>query len=63
MGTYPTTPSKILESGQDLQEHLNQNIEKLVGKDVVKRFGKDLPFLPKVCSMLVAGLKVLADGI
>lgn len=49
MGTYPTTPSKILGSGQDLQDHLNRNVDKLIGKEVAAKFGTDLPFLPKVC--------------
>lgn len=48
MGTYPTTPSLVLSSGQDLQEHLNANKEILIGKPVLNKFGADLPFLPKV---------------
>jgi len=48
MGTYPTTPSLVLSSGEDLQKHLNANKEKLIGKAILDKFGTDLPFLPKV---------------
>lgn len=48
MGTYPTTPSHILSNGKDLQEHLNANKEKLIGKPILDKFGADLPYLPKV---------------
>lgn len=49
MGTYPTTPSLILSSGEDLQKYINANKEKLIGKPILSKFGADLPFLPKVC--------------
>lgn len=52
MGTYPTTPSLILSNGKDLQEHLNANKEKLIGKPILDKFGADLPYLPKVFSPL-----------
>ena len=48
MGTYPELPAKVLSSGQDMQEVLDANKEKLIGKSVLSRFGTDLPFLPKV---------------
>ncbi|KAK2625813.1 hypothetical protein QTJ16_005125 [Diplocarpon rosae] len=54
MGTYPTTPSLILSSRQDLQEHLNANKEALIGKSVLSKFGADLPFLPKILSIAKA---------
>jgi mannose-6-phosphate isomerase len=47
-GTYPTTPSLVLSSGEDLQKHLNANKEKLIGKPILSKFGTDLPYLPKV---------------
>lgn len=47
MGTYPTTPSLILSTGEDLQKHLNANKEKFIGKPILEKFGTDLPFLPK----------------
>lgn len=47
-GTYPTLPSMILKSGEDLQQHLNANKEKLIGKPILDKFGADLPYLPKV---------------
>ncbi|PBP20081.1 mannose-6-phosphate isomerase [Diplocarpon rosae] len=54
MGTYPTTPSLILSSSQDLQEHLNANKEALIGKSVLSKFGADLPYLPKILSIAKA---------
>jgi mannose-6-phosphate isomerase len=48
MGTYPTTPSSILATGEDLQQVINANKEKLIGKPVLSKFGANLPFLPKV---------------
>lgn len=48
MGTYPTTPSLVLSTGQDLQKHINANKEKLIGKPILDKFGEDLPYLPKV---------------
>jgi mannose-6-phosphate isomerase len=52
MGTYPTTPSLVLGSGEDLQKHLNTNKEKFIGKPILDKFGSDLPFLPKVSTSL-----------
>jgi mannose-6-phosphate isomerase len=46
MGTYPTTPSLILSSGEDLQKYINAN---KIGKPILSKFGADLPYLPKVC--------------
>lgn len=48
MGTYPTTPSLVLSSGDDLQRHINTNKEKLIGRPILNKFGVDLPYLPKV---------------
>jgi hypothetical protein len=48
MGTYPTTPSLVLATGEDLQKHINSNKEKLIGKAILDKFGADLPYLPKV---------------
>ena len=48
MGTYPTLPSYVLSTGERLQDALNANKEKLIGKAVLEKFGADLPFLPKV---------------
>jgi mannose-6-phosphate isomerase len=47
MGTYPTTPSLVLETGEKLQEHINANKEKLIGNPILNKFGADLPYLPK----------------
>ncbi|KAF7874032.1 hypothetical protein EAF04_002704 [Stromatinia cepivora] len=54
MGTYPTTPSLILSNGKDLQEHLNTNKEKLIGKPMFDKFGVDLPYLLKILSIAKA---------
>ncbi len=52
MGTYPVIPSHLLSTGENLQDVINANAEKLVGKTVLDKFGKDLPFLPKVHSQV-----------
>lgn len=51
MGTYPELPSYDLNTGEDLQEILNRNKEKLIGTNVLSMFGTDLPFLPKILSI------------
>lgn len=53
-GTYPTTPSYVLSSGELLQDVLNANKEALIGKKVLSKFGSDLPFLPKILSIAKA---------
>lgn len=53
-GTYPTTPSLVLSSGEDLQKHINANKEKLIGKSILNKFGTDLPYLPKILSIAKA---------
>lgn len=47
MGTYPSTPSYILSTGEPLQGYLEKHPE-LIGKDAIDKWGCDLPFLPKV---------------
>ncbi|KAN0113011.1 mannose-6-phosphate isomerase [Hyaloscypha variabilis] len=54
MGTYPTTPSLVLATGEDLQKHINANKGKLIGKHILNKFGVDLPFLPKILSIAKA---------
>lgn len=54
MGTYPTTPSYVLESGELLQDVINANKEQLMGKTILNKFGADLPFLPKILSIAKA---------
>jgi mannose-6-phosphate isomerase len=51
MGTYPELPSYSLATGEDLQDILNKNKERLIGQPVVDKFGADLPFLPKILSI------------
>lgn len=54
MGTYPELPSYVLKTGENLQDVLNANKEKLIGKKVLDKFGADLPFLPKILSIAKA---------
>ena len=52
MGTYPTLPSKVLETDEDLQEVLDKHSQELIGDNVIKKFGHSkLPYLPKVLSI------------
>ena len=51
MGTYPELPSYVLKTGENLQDVLNANKDKLIGKKVLEKFGADLPFLPKILSI------------
>jgi mannose-6-phosphate isomerase len=53
-GTYPTTPSLVLGTREDLQKHLNANKEKLIGKPILNKFGTDLPYLPKVTAPVIS---------
>ncbi|KIW18730.1 mannose-6-phosphate isomerase, class I [Exophiala spinifera] len=53
-GTYPDLPSYSLKTGENLQDILNANKEKLIGKTVLDKFGADLPFLPKILSIAKA---------
>ncbi|EHL00282.1 putative Mannose-6-phosphate isomerase [Glarea lozoyensis 74030] len=53
-GTYPTTPSSILSTGEDLQKHLNAHADQLIGPSILKKHGTDLPFLPKILSIAKA---------
>ncbi|TKA68239.1 hypothetical protein B0A55_10031 [Friedmanniomyces simplex] len=55
MGTYPTLPSYVASTGEDLQDLLDKHADELVGKQVVEKFGHSkLPFLPKVLSIAKA---------
>lgn len=53
-GTYPDLPSYSMKTGENLQDILNANKEKLIGKPVLDKFGADLPFLPKILSIAKA---------
>jgi mannose-6-phosphate isomerase len=48
MGTYPTTPSLVLATGEDLQKHINVNMEKLMGGPILAKFEVNLPYLSKL---------------
>jgi mannose-6-phosphate isomerase len=54
MGTYPELPSYVLETGENLQDVINAHPDQLIGKTVYKKYGRDLPFLPKVLSIAKA---------
>jgi len=54
MGTYPTLPSYLLETGENLQDVLDKNPDKLIGKKVIDRYGTKLPYLPKILSIAKA---------
>ncbi|KAJ5652955.1 hypothetical protein N7507_010381 [Penicillium longicatenatum] len=49
MGTYPTVPSRVLATGEPLLDHLKNNPH-LVGESICRRYGPDIPFLPKILS-------------
>ncbi|GAB7352887.1 hypothetical protein MBLNU459_g3482t1 [Dothideomycetes sp. NU459] len=52
MGTYPTLPSYVMSTGEDLQDVLDKHPEQLIGKNVMDKFGHTkLPYLPKVLSI------------
>lgn len=52
MGSHPSGPSTIIVDGkpQPLKKYIADHPEKL-GSGVVRRFGKELPFLFKVLSV------------
>lgn len=55
MGTYPTLPSYVLETDEDLQAVLDKHSDELIGQNVIKKFGHSkLPYLPKVLSIAKA---------
>ena len=61
MGTYPVTPSYVLKTGEKLQDVLDANQEKLIGKAVLDKFGSQLPFLPKILSIQKAVGSLVAE--
>ena len=61
MGTYPTTPSYLVSTGELLQDVLNKHSSELIGKPVLDKFGTDLPFLPKVCRSLQANCLLMVS--
>ena len=48
MGDYPVLPAKDLKTGEELRKVLDDNKEKLIGKNCLQKFDGVLPFLPKV---------------
>ncbi|CEJ55507.1 hypothetical protein PMG11_01760 [Penicillium brasilianum] len=49
MGTYPSNPSYLLSTGEQLGDYIKKNPQ-LVGKSVLDRYGPEIPFLPKILS-------------
>ena len=55
MGTYPSLPSKVLETDEDLQDVLDKHSNELIGQKVIQKFRHTkLPYLPKVLSIAKA---------
>lgn len=51
MGDYPVQPAKSLKTGEDLHKIVDEDKERLLGKNVMEKFGGVLPFLPKILSI------------
>lgn len=47
MGTYPSNPSYVLSTGELLEDYIKRNPQ-VVGEAAIKRWGPQIPFLPKV---------------
>ena len=54
MGDYPTLPSKVLKTGEDLHKVVDVHKDELLGKNCVQKFGGVIPFLPKILSIAKA---------
>ena len=48
MGDYPILPAKVLKTGEELRKVVDDNTELLLGRQSISKFGKQVPFLPKV---------------
>ncbi|KAL4749811.1 hypothetical protein BDW72DRAFT_177412 [Aspergillus terricola var. indicus] len=53
MGTYPTVPSRLLRTGETLENYLKRKPE-LIGQSVKEKFADSIPFLPKILSFAKA---------
>jgi mannose-6-phosphate isomerase len=47
MGTYPSVPSRLASSGELLSDHVKRN-PILLGETYSEKYGREVPFLPKV---------------
>lgn len=55
MGSYPTLPSHVLSTDENLQDVLNRHSSELIGSTVLHKFNQSsLPFLPKILSVAKA---------
>lgn len=54
MGTHPSGPSLVKETGVGLFETIASDAKEFLGEVTLKRFGPDLPFLTKVLSVAKA---------
>lgn len=50
MGTHPSLASRVSSTGETLREHITKNPQ-LLGDNVQRRFGDDVPFLFKVLAI------------
>lgn len=48
LGDYPSLSAKSSSTGEELNAIIDKNSDKLLGKNCIQKFGKELPFLPKV---------------
>ena len=48
MGDYSILPAKVLRTGQELHQLIDENKEKFLGRNVMEIFDAQLPYLPKV---------------
>ena len=51
-GDYPDFPARVLKTGETLQAHLEKNKKALLGDKVINNLDAQLPFLPKVSTLL-----------
>ena len=54
MGDYPVLPAKVLKTGEELHEAVDQDKENLLGKNCIEKYGGVVPFLPKILSIAKA---------
>ncbi|CAH7667129.1 phosphomannose isomerase type I [Phakopsora pachyrhizi] len=51
MGTHPSLPSRLIDQNRLLFDHISHNPQKILGQNVLERYGSDLPFLLKVLAI------------
>ncbi len=48
LGDYPSLPAKSLSTDEELNTIIDKYSGQLLGKNCIAKFGRELPFLPKV---------------